>query len=337
MHNRLLRSISALLTFCILFLCSACQGAPSVLDPQGVGAAEIGRLSWTLIGLGTLIYAGVCLFLLLALFRRRNRNEVEPDIAQQPEGGQGIVLWGGMVMPAVVLLSVFGLTLNSLINLMSGEGDEAITINVIGHQWWWEVVYPNAGVVTANEIHVPVGQPVRINLAAEDVIHSFWIPQLHGKLDMIPGQTNTFTIHAQAAGEYHGLCAEFCGIQHAQMLFLVVAEPPEEFESWLAAQRLAAATPTDATAQRGQEVFVNSPCAQCHAIAGTTAGGRLGPDLTHFANRREIGAGILENNRSNLHRWLVQPQAVKPGNLMPATILPPDDLEALLDYLETLE
>lgn len=318
-------------------LCAACGQAPSALEPRGAAAAEIGWLIWILIGLGTLIYVGVCAFILLAIWRRRGGEEARNRIGHVSQSHSKIVIWGGIVMPTVVLLGIAGLTLNSLISLAAIERADEITIEVTGHQWWWEVVYPEQGVVTANEIHVPVGQPVRLHLISEDVIHSFWVPQLHGKLDMIPGQTNSFTIEATTAGVYRGLCAEFCGIQHARMLFLIVAQPPAEFAAWLEAQQSPAAAPVDALAVQGQEIFLETPCAQCHAVAGTAAAGRLGPDLTHFASRREIGAGVLENTPENLTAWLVDPQQHKPGNLMPATVLPDRDIQALVTYLESLK
>ncbi|HRW05741.1 MAG TPA: cytochrome c oxidase subunit II [Caldilineaceae bacterium] len=338
----------------IPLLMSGCDRAPAATDPQGPAAATIYGLSWQLIGLGSLIYVVVSGLLLYALFRRRveqasteeGTEGVTIDRADRPVGRR-LVIWGGMVMPAVVLLVVGGLALNTLLafatdplgSTSSGTRptDTALAIEVIGHQWWWEVIYPDAKVTTANEIHIPTGQPVQITLRAEGVIHSFWVPQLHGKLDMIPGRTNRFYIQADETGEFRGICAEFCGIQHARMLFLVVAHPPETFAQWLTAQQQPAATPESTSAQKGQALFLETPCAQCHAVAGTTAAGRLGPDLTHFASRREIGAGTLANTRENLAAWLTNPQEKKTGNLMPATTLSTEELEALLDYLATLE
>lgn len=335
--RRLLFTMGAL---CIVAsLLSACSAAPSALAPEGYGAREIGRLSWILIAMGTVVYLGVGGFALLALFHRgRGSFDDAPD-AHDTEGNRSrqIMLWGGLVMPAVVLLVIFGLTLNTLISLSALARSDEITIDVIGHQWWWEVQYPEQGIISANEIHVPVGRSVRINLEASGVIHSFWVPQLHGKLDMIPGHTNTFHIRADAPGEYRGICAEFCGIQHAKMLFLVIAHPPEEFEQWLAQESQPAASPESASAQAGRELFNELTCNECHAIGGTDAVGLLGPDLTHFASRREIGSGIMENNRDNLSGWIENAQASKPGNLMPAFSLTETELTALVDYMETLK
>ncbi|MEZ4616044.1 MAG: cytochrome c oxidase subunit II [Caldilineaceae bacterium] len=278
-----------------LLMTSGCGDAPAVLDPQGPAATEISRLSWILIGLGTLVYFGVCALLLVALLRRRRTSHKVTD--DDRRAGHNFVLWGGLIMPTVVLLVIFGLTLRTLMALSASPRPAELTIEVVGQQWWWEVIYPDHNIVTANEIHIPVGQPVRINLRAAGVVHSFWVPQLHGKLDMIPGRTNSFSIQADSAGDYRGLCAEFCGIQHARMLFLVIAKPPAEFEQWLTQQQQMASPPTTASAQQGQAFFLETACAQCHAIAGTPAQGRLGPDLTHFASRREIGAGTYENTQ----------------------------------------
>jgi cytochrome c oxidase subunit II len=220
-------------------------------------------------------------------------------------------------------------------------GPEALQVRVTGHQWWWEVQYrdslPQNWATTANEIHVPVGRPVVFELRSTDVIHSLWPPNLNGKRDLIPGNENSIWFQAESAGVYRGQCAEFCGHQHAKMGFLVIAEPQDSFRTWLAAQRDTAMTPTDSIALRGQEVFLSSSCVMCHTIAGTPAGSRIGPDLTHLASRRTIAAGTLPNTRGNLADWIVNPQAIKPGVRMPATSLDSDDLQALLTYLESLK
>jgi cytochrome c oxidase subunit 2 len=215
--------------------------------------------------------------------------------------------------------------------------DDRLVIEVIGHQWWWEVNYPDQGFVTANEIHIPVGEPVQVQLIAADVIHSFWVPELHGKLDLVPGQTNTLWLEADTVGEYRGLCAEFCGIQHAKMLFVVVAEPREEFDAWAAAQQEPAPQPAGELAQQGLVVFTDAGCNDCHTVRGTAAEGELGPDLTHFASRLTIGAGVYPNDRETLASWVLDPHTLKEGNLMPATSLSETELEALLAYLELLE
>jgi cytochrome c oxidase subunit 2 len=217
-----------------------------------------------------------------------------------------------------------------------GEG-AALTIDVTGFQWWWEVRYGDAAVTTANEIHLPVGQPVDVRLTSHDVIHSFWVPQLHGKLDVNPGHITTLRLIADEPGVYWGECAEYCGIQHANMRLVVVVEAPEAFQQWLARMQQPAAVPGEALAQRGQDVFLSSNCLFCHRVSGTDATGELGPDLTHVASRLTLGAGVAANTRGSLGGWVADPHSLKPGVLMPPSDLSGEDLQALLAYLETLE
>ncbi len=311
-----------------------CGESPAIFNAAGQAAVEINRLWWLLFGLGSAVYVAVISYLLLALYRRRQPHTAGTLLSG---GSTRTVIWGGIIIPALILFVVYGFTVRTLWVLSARGADAELTIEVIGHQWWWEVRYPDQAIITANEIHIPVGQPVRIELSSVDVIHSFWVPELHGKLDMIPGSTNTFWLEADQAGEYWGLCAEFCGTQHAKMLFLAIAIPPQEFDGWLAAQQQTPAAPVEALAQQGQQLFMESACAQCHAIAGTPANGRLGPDLTHLASRRTLAAGVLENNIGNLGGWLIDPQHIKSGNLMPSTLLRGEELQALLAYLQTLE
>lgn len=322
--------------FMLLVACSVtgCGDAPAIFDAAGPAAREINQLWWLLFGLGTAVYVGVMGYLLLALYRRR----AAPS-ADKPGWGGSLrtVIWGGIVLPAIILLIVYGFTLRTLWSLSAQAADAEVTIDVIGHQWWWEVHYPEQSIITANEITIPVDQPVRIRLTSADVIHSFWIPELHGKLDLIPGRTNTFWLEADRAGEYWGLCAEFCGTQHAKMLFLVVAVAPSDFAAWLATQQAPPPAPTTALAQQGAQLFLDKACAQCHAIAGTAANGRLGPDLTHLASRRTLAAGVLDNTVGNLGGWLIDPQHLKSGNLMPASLLTSEELQAMLAYIQTLE
>ncbi|MEZ4732770.1 MAG: cytochrome c oxidase subunit II [Caldilineaceae bacterium] len=325
---------ASLLGGVLLWVVTGCGEAPAIFDAAGRAAVEINRLWWLFLWLGSAVYGAVMGYLFLALYRRR-RQPASDGVGSG--GSTRTVIWGGIVMPSLVLLVVYGFTVRTLWALAPQPTDEELVIEVIGHQWWWEVRYPEQTIITANEVHIPVGQPVRVQLTSADVIHSFWVPELHGKLDMIPGRTNTFWLEAERPGDYWGICAEFCGIQHAKMLFLVVATPPEEFAAWLTAQQQAPPPPTDALAQQGQQIFLESTCARCHAIAGTPANGRLGPDLTHLAGRRTLGAGILENNLGNLSGWLANPQHIKQGNLMPASILSSEELQALLAYLQTLE
>lgn len=309
-------------------------GTPSILHPRGFAAARIGDLWWLMFGLGTLVYVVVMGAMLYALFRSR-RNMPEEAVLKGT-GSTKPLLWGGIIIPSMILFIVFGFTVGTLRAVSTPPGEEALTIEVIGFQWWWEVHYPEQQFYSANEIHIPVGQPVELKLTSRDVIHSFWVPQLHGKMDLNPHRVNTFWIQADQPGEYWGECAEYCGMQHAKMQFVVVAEPPQEFAAWLEQQSQPAPEPADELTQQGREIFLSSSCIYCHRIRGTGATGALGPDLTHLASRLTIGAGAADNNIGNLGGWISDPHSIKPGNLMPPSDLSGEDLQALLAYMQTL-
>jgi cytochrome c oxidase subunit 2 len=312
----------------LTLLLTQCASAPSTLNPQGPAAARIATLWWILFGVGAAVYVVVMGLLLGALFLSPGRWR---------RNGRRLVIIGGLIVPTIILVVVYGFTLTTLSALSPTLDEDALTIEVIGHQWWWEVRYPEQQVVTANEIHIPVGQQVTLKLTSADVIHSFWVPELHGKRDLIPGRVNDFWLQADEAGDYWGLCAEFCGTQHAKMLFVLVAEPPEMFEQWVAAQQTAAAEPTDTLTQQGFDIFMEAECGTCHQIRGTPASGDFGPDLTHFASRLTLGAGAARNTRGTLAGWVVDPHGIKPGNLMPSSDVSGKDLQPLLAYLESLE
>lgn len=332
-RSLLVRGQRWLLILALLFVVSGCDAAPSVLEPGGPAAGRVAALTWFLFATGTAVYIGVMAFLLVALFRRR---EQIPE-ATAAQHGRRIILFAGVVFPAVILLVVYGIAIGTLRALSTPAAAEELSIHVIGHRWWWEVLYPDYGFETANELHIPVGQPVRIVLSSEDVIHSFWVPELHGKLDLLPDKVHSFWLQADEPGIYRGECAEFCGIQHAKMAFVVVAEPVDSFKAWLAQQQQPAPVPADSLAQEGQEIFLSTTCARCHTVVGTAAAGDLGPDLTHLASRRTLGAGTLTNSLGNLGGWVSDPQHVKPGVLMPPASLTGEELQALLAYLSTLE
>lgn len=310
---------------------------PSSLDPRGPAAANIAELWWVMFLLGTAIFVLVVGLMLFGLFARRNAPE--PD---ERQGNRWIVI-GGIIMPSIVLAVVFLFTMRSSAMTANEPGTGALTIEVIGRRWWWEVNYPEQGVITANEIHIPVGTPIEFLLKSGDVIHSFWVPQLAGKMDLIPGRDNRLILQADEAGVYRGECAEYCGLQHARMQFIVIAQNPAEFEQWIASQQQVAELPQDELAARGQEVFVSAGCVYCHTVRGLDSGDvdrsavDLGPDLTHLASRTTIGAGIRANNRGNLSGWISNPHGIKPGVLMPATLLPGEELQALLAFLESLQ
>jgi cytochrome c oxidase subunit 2 len=244
---------------------------------------------------------------------------------------------------AISTMALIGLLFASVLTsraIGSLSAPDALAIQITGYQWWWGIEYvspePYLRVMTANEIHLPVGRPVSITLKAADVIHSFWVPSLHGKTDLIPGRDNTTWVQVDAPGVFRGQCAEFCGVQHAHMALTVIAEPADQFEQWLLAERQLAPRPTTPDQSRGLQVVQQGPCALCHTIRGTTAAARSAPDLTHFASRSTIGAGTVPNTRDALGGWITDPQHLKPGNRMPATGLSAEDLQAVVAYLETL-
>ena len=233
--------------------------------------------------------------------------------------------------PALVLAVVFALTLGTLAEISFAGAEPGLRVRATAHQWWWEFGY--AGFVTANELHIPVGTVVEIELRSADVIHSFWVPELGGKTDMIPGTTNTLRLLARRAGTYEGQCAEFCGIEHAWMRIRVVADSQDEFARWLANEaRPAAAAPIE-----GERAFLSQVCVSCHAVRGTAARGTAGPDLTHVGSRATIGAGVLASNLASMRAWLADPQRYKPGSLMPRVPLSDSELDALASYLVSLK
>ena len=315
------------------------QGAHSVHDPASPQTRSIDQLGDAMYLTAGVVFVLVVAALLWSVFRRRREDELG-DTPRATRRMTTSVL-GATGVTTVILFVFLNLDFAAGRALTTNPDKGALQIRVTGHQWWWEVQYrdslPQNWANTANEIHVPVGRPVVFELRSTDVIHSLWPPNLNGKRDLIPGNENSIWFRADSVGVYRGQCAEFCGHQHAKMAFLVVAEPPDSFSAWLVRQRDTAMTPTDPVALRGQEVFLASSCVMCHAIGGTPAGSRIGPDLTHLASRRTIAAGTLPNTRGNLAGWIVNPQAIKPGVRMPSTRLDSDDLQALLTYLETLK
>jgi cytochrome c oxidase subunit II len=314
------------------------------LTPMGPQAEHIHDLWLLMLSVCTLVFIAIIVAYGLAMWRAPRSDEHTPPVVHAPEHAERrhlIVVSSALGLSAVALIGLVVasvMTDRALANLPLKDG---ITITVTAHQWWWEAVYedpePSRTFTTANELHVPVGRPVLVRLRASDVIHSFWVPNLHGKRDLIPGRELMIQFRADRPGVYRGQCAEFCGYQHAKMAFLVIADEPDAYERWVEAQRQSASEPQDATQKRGQQVFFSSPCIMCHTIQGTTARGKQAPDLTHLASRRTIAAGTLANTRGNLAGWILDPNGVKPGVNMPPMLLAPDDLQALLAYLETLK
>jgi len=324
---------------------NACSGIQSALDPKGPKAAGVLHLTWFLVGTATVVYV-VVVAMLFYVLRRGSRSSVDLDHelgTEIIEHDRGMKTWvvAGTVLTTIILIGFVFVDLSTARSLSTVGGAEPLRIDVVGHQWWWEVKYPDPDpqndIETANEIHVPVGRAVLIKMKSGDVIHSFWAPNLDGKKDLIPGHETVTWFRADTIGVYRGQCAEFCGYEHAKMAFYVVAEPRIEFERWLAQQRAEASTPGDSLAQDGERVFLSSSCAMCHSIAGTGAGSNNGPDLTHLASRRTIAAGTLPNNAANLEAWILAPQTIKPGAKMPANRIDPGSLRALVAYLQGLK
>jgi cytochrome c oxidase subunit 2 len=347
MMTRLCRYIVWLVTILLISACSAAQispgHTPSALDPQGTGAARIAELWWVMLGFGTVIFLLVVGLVLAALLRgRRGTSTTMPD-STGGDTGRNWPIFGGIALPMVVIGIVFGYSIYTLSAIENPQTKPAIKIEIVGRRWWWEVKYLDQGLTTANEIHIPVNVPVQVQLQSADVIHSFWVPELHGKMDLIPTRINNLTLEATHVGVYRGQCAEFCGLQHAHMGFMVVVQSKDDFNNWLSAQGQPAPAPTDPAAAQGQQVFVDAGCVFCHTVRGLEdkeidrSSVDLGPDLTHLASRMTIAGASLAENRGNLAGWVVDPQHVKPGSLMPEMYLDSQDLQDLLAYLETLQ
>lgn len=360
------RTRRALVVPSLLALSAAgCAGAPSPLDPRTAATARIAELGWILIALAVAVCVAVftALFAALVVGHRRGRRAEAPESRAEVAAGQDgrVVVIGGMVLPSIVIAFTLAYTIYTLREVAGiggpGRGTAAsahadhggarpgeqvsagtaqLAVQVTGKQWWWQVQYPSEQVVTANEIHVPVGVPIRLTVSSDDVIHSFWIPQVAGKVDLIPGKTNTITFQVDQPGVFRGLCSEFCGIQHARMHLLLIVDAPTDFASWVARQQRAPPAPADPLTAQGQQLFLRS-CAECHAVQGTGAAGSAGPDLTHVASRQTLGAGMHENTRANLASWTADAQAMKPGNRMPRSDLDAAQVQAIVTYLERLE
>jgi cytochrome c oxidase subunit 2 len=317
----------------------------TILTGSGRIAVLQAKLGWWLLIVSLVVVAVVTLLVLAGSFRRR-ANDSRDSLSVEGDGegtrpGLRWIIVGGMIAPALILLLTFAFTIATENATAAPPKTAGMSLEIIGHRWWWEVRYvggpPSQRFVTANEIHVPIGVPVRLELTSVDVIHSFWIPQLAGKTDVIPGQRNVAWIQADKPGVYRGACTEYCGQQHANMATFVVAESPERFRQWAQAQRDSASAPADADAARGLTLFQTASCATCHAVRGSAAGGHIGPDLTHLMSRMTLAAGALENTRGNLAGWIANPQTIKPGNIMPTVPLHGTDLQGLVAYLETLK
>jgi cytochrome c oxidase subunit 2 len=296
-----------------------------------------------MIVVATIVYV-IVIGALLLIMRRRDPSQDPLDPAREARVRRTITISVATTAVILFVLLVYDFTVGR--GLMHADESSFLSIQVTGRQWWWDVEYedpiPQNRLHLANEIHIPVGRPVRIKLVAHDVIHSFWVPELHGKMDLIPTRINNITLQADQVGVYRGQCAEFCGLQHAHMGFMVVVQSKDDFNKWLSAQQQPAAAPNDPSAVQGQQVFMNTGCVFCHTVKGLDdkeidrSSIDLGPDLTHIASRLTIAGASVAENRGNLAGWIVDAQHVKPGSLMPNMYLNSQDLQNLLAYLETL-
>jgi cytochrome c oxidase subunit 2 len=318
---------------------AAPPSTPSLFTPVSTPAFEIRELAFFVLGITALIFlvvAGLGAYILIRFRRRKRDDGGEPP---QVYGSRQIELaW--TVVPLLIVVTLFLVTARYIYGIEGrAQPPEALQVTIIGHQWWWEIHYPGFGIVTANELHVPVSRaahptPTFITLQSADVIHSFWLPQLAGKMDVIPNKTNRVWIDPRTTGTYVGQCAEYCGLQHAGMLLTLTVHTEEDFARWAAAQQPPARD--DVATQAGRDLFSSLACINCHTIRGTAANGVFGPDLTHLMSRATIGAGVVQNTPAALRAWVEDPASLKPGALMPAMKLSREDLDKVTAYLLTL-
>jgi cytochrome c oxidase subunit 2 len=331
--------VAALAVPAALLLVSGCASDQNALAPESHQASDIASLWWWMFG-GSLVGVGVIAGIIVFAWIRRDRRGLGSDVDGTKPGERratAVVLGLGVALPVVALATLF--VVSDIFVIRATQAPAAsrtrLTVQVVGHQWFWEVRYPGTKSVTANEIHIPLRTPVLVEAMTADVIHSFWVPRLNRKIDMIPGRVNRIELDARRPGRYRGQCAEFCGLQHAHMALEVVVQPPGRFRAWLANMARATRPVTTALEHRGQQIFVNGPCASCHTIRGTGASGDVGPDLTHLASRSTIAAATLTNTPRDLETWITDNQHVKPGNQMPEFRLHGSQLRALVAYLES--
>jgi cytochrome c oxidase subunit 2 len=324
-----------------LVLLTGCERQQSSLHPHSHQARDIASLFWWMMG-GAWLGLALIVALLVLSWSRRNRRGLGSDDAGDKPGERPswfVVVGAGIALPIVLLTTLF--VISDLFVIRTTEapakGATRLTVQVIGHQWWWEVRYPQFHAVTANEIHIPVRTPIRAEVRTADVIHSFWVPELNRKIDTMPGKTNVIELSADRPGRYRGECGEFCGLQHAHMSMYVFADAAASFRRWVTAQATRARPAAGPLAAQGQRLFEQGSCASCHAIRGTSASGDVGPDLTHVAGRTTLGAVTIANGPHELRSWIVDSQRFKPGNQMPNIDLRGTRLDAVVAYLDGLK
>jgi cytochrome c oxidase subunit 2 len=321
----------------LLVALSGCaDNRQSTLAPHSGQSHRIDNLWWGMLAAATVVFLGTLAMLFLA-WARRNREGL-PVAGADSRAETRLVVVFGIVVPVVALVTLFFVADIGVVRATDAptRGQTKMTVDVVGRQWFWEVRYPGTNAVTANEIHIPVNTPVEVRLTTDDVIHSFWVPELGKKVDTVPGHPNTLELEADKPGVYRGQCAEFCGLQHANMAMSVYADPPAAYRAWLAnmARPLGPAAPGT---RAGLQAFTANQCASCHTLRGTSAHGRIGPDLTHVGSRKSLAALTLPNTRADLTAWIRDPQRFKPGNRMPGLKLSDRDLQQLVTFLEGLK
>lgn len=343
-NRKILGMLAALASFIFAPACRL-NDKQSALESAGIQADRLESLWWLFFYVCAVVYVIVMIVLLAAILKTRKVTEqAGPDVKPDERGERTAanIIKGAV---AITVITLFVLMLSSFrtgsaINDLQNS-PEPLSLKITGSQFWWNVTYvdtvPSNNIQTANELHLPVGRPVKVELTSTDVIHSFWMPNIHGKKDLVPNYPTTFYFRPDTVGTYTGQCAEFCGYQHAKMRFNVVVETEDQFESWMAAQRQTPPPPSDPLLQKGQQIFLTSTCVTCHAIQGTPANGQVGPNLTHVAGRPFIAAGSLPNTDENLRSWITDPQKIKPGIKMPMNTFSDEDLNALVAYIESLK
>jgi cytochrome c oxidase subunit 2 len=336
--------LSAPVTCVLLQSAALDSGKHSALHPSASQGRAIESLYWIIFWICLAVFVLMIAALTRASTRTYAGDQTEPLPLVEDEAGDRRASWVVGSVIGITTLTLFVVLILSVITGKKVQGVEThngVTIQVKAHQWWWEVIYPNSQadqtITTANEIHVPTGERVVIVTSSQDVIHSFWAPNITGKRDLIPGYSSAFSFQIDSPGIYHGQCAEFCGLQHAHMGFSIIAETPDQFLAWQQQQLASAKDPADEATTRGRQVFLTHSCVMCHTISGTDAGSRVGPDLTHLASRHTIAAGTLPNTSGALAGWILDPQRLKPGTQMPPNALNGDELQSLIFYLQSLQ
>jgi cytochrome c oxidase subunit II len=323
----------------LLAACAAVAGCgrQSSLDPRSDASRAIETLWWWMFAAACVVIGGALVLLFIAWLQRDKPGF--PLLGPREGVATGMVIVFGIGIPAVSLIALFAVANFAVVDTTAAPdpGTTPVQIEVTGHQFWWEVRYPGTTAMTANEIHIPARTRVNLVARTDDVIHSFWVPQLNRKIDMIPGETNRILLYADEPGRYRGQCAELCGPAHSQMGMYVFAQESDEFEAWLEHESEPAREPTTDEQRSGRQAFLDEACASCHTIRGTPARGGIGPDLTHVAARSTLAALAIANDEDGLRRWVTGPEHVKPGTRMPALDLSDPEFDDVLAYLESLD